>query len=223
MVKLTLHGYYRSSCSARLRIALDLKDIPYEPKYVNLVDGEQLSHEYGLINPSRSVPTLVIEGSPPWKISQSVAALEYLEEAYPDTTSLLPADTKSRASIRNLVNIIACDIQPPTNLRIMKRAKALGGDPNTWARELMAAGLQAYEAAVSSTAGKYSCGDMITLADVCLAPAMWNAERYGVALNSFPTVCRIYAALSQHVSFQNAHWQKQPDCPEELRCENSGK
>jgi maleylacetoacetate isomerase len=93
MANLTLYGYCRSSCSARLRIALDLKAIEYKPIYINLNDGENLKDEYGAKNPSRSVPTLMVDDS--WCIPQSLAALEYLEEAYPLSTSLLPTDAKS--------------------------------------------------------------------------------------------------------------------------------
>lgn len=215
MASLTLYGYYRSSCSARLRIALDLKAIEYKPVYVNLSKGEHLKDEYGARNPSRSVPTLMIDES--WCIPQSVAALEYLEEAYPQTTSLLPADAKSRADVRTLVEIIVVDTQPPTNDTPMKRAESSGADRLEWARFFTERGLKAFETVVSITAGKYCCGDKVTLADVCLVPALWNAEKFGVAVELFPTVSRVYGVLKEHPSFIKSHWQNQPDCPEELR------
>ncbi|KAI4715556.1 maleylacetoacetate isomerase [Aureobasidium sp. EXF-10727] len=215
MASLTLYGYYRSSCSARLRIALDLKAIEYKPVYVNLNNGEHLKDEYNAKNASRSVPTLVIDEA--WCIPQSMAALEYLEEAYPESTSLLPADAKSRADVRTLAEIIVTDTQPPTNDTLMKRAESSGADRLAWAQFFTERGLKAFEIVASKTAGKYCCGDMITLADVCLVPALWNAEKFQVALEPFPTICKIYGALKEHPSFKRSHWQNQPDCPEELR------
>ncbi|KAG9675342.1 maleylacetoacetate isomerase, partial [Aureobasidium melanogenum] len=215
MASLTLYGYYRSSCSARLRIALDLKAIEYRPVYINLNKGEHLKDEYSARNPSRSVPTLVVNDT--WCIPQSMAALEYLEEAYPQSKSLLPTDAKSRADVRTLTDIIAIDTQPPTNDTPMKRAESSGADRLEWARFFTERGLEAFEIVVSRTAGRYCCGDTMTLADVCLVPALWNAEKFGVAIESFPTISRVYGVLKEHPSFIKSHWQNQPDCPEELR------
>jgi maleylacetoacetate isomerase len=215
MASLTLYGYCRSSCSARLRIALDLKAIEYKPIYVNLNDGENLKDEYGAKNPSRSVPTLMVDDS--WCIPQSLAALEYLEEAYPLSTSLLPANAKSRADVRTLTYIITIDTQPLTNDTPTEQAKSSGADPEEWLKFFTERGLKAFETVVSRTAGRYCCGDAITLADVCLVPALWNAEKHGVDIESFPTIHRVYAALKGHPSIEKSHWRNQPDCPEELR------
>jgi maleylacetoacetate isomerase len=215
MAGLTLYGYCRSSCSARLRIALDLKAIEYKPVYVNLDNAENLQDEYGTKNPSRSVPTLMVDDS--WCIPQSMAALEYLEEAYPHSTSLLPTDAKSRADVRTLTYIITIDTQPLTNDTPTERAESSGADPKEWLKFFTERGLKAFETVVSKTAGRYCCGDTITLADVCLMPALWNAEKHGVDLASFPTISRVYAALKDHPSFTKSHWRNQPDCPEELR------
>lgn len=215
MASLTLYGYYRSSCSARLRIALDLKAIEYKPVYINLNKGEHLKDEYGAKNPSRSVPTLMINDS--WCIPQSMAALEYLEEAYPQSTPLLPTDAKSRADVRTLADIIVVDTQPTTNNTSMKRAESSGADRLEWAQFFTERGLKAFESVVSRTAGRYCYGDTITLADVCLVPALWNAERFGVAIKPSRTSSRIYDVLKEHPSFIKSHWQNQPDCPEELK------
>ncbi|KAH0288071.1 maleylacetoacetate isomerase [Aureobasidium namibiae CBS 147.97] len=215
MASLTLYGYCLSSCSARLRIALDLKAIDYKPIYVNLNNGDNLRDEYSARNPSRSVPTLMVDDS--WCIPQSMAALEYLEEAYPKSTPLLPKDAKSRADVRTLTYIITIDTQPLTNDTPTEHAESSGADPKEWLKFFTERGLKAFETVVSRTAGRYCCGDIITLADVCLVPALWNAEKNGVAVESFPTISRVYAALKDHPSFEKSHWRNQPDCPKELR------
>lgn len=212
--------YYRSSCSGRLRIALNLKNIKPTYKYINLVKKEQRTEEYTLINPSHTVPTLIITpstGAPPIKITQSIPALEYLEEAYPSVRPLLPADLATRATVRTLTAILAADVQPITNLAILNRVDAMGGDKVLWAREIMAQGLAAYEAVAKDTAGEFSVGDEISMADVCLVPAMWGAERFGVDFGEMPTVKRVYEKLAAMEEVKRAHWTRQEDTPEELR------
>ncbi|OBT42785.1 maleylacetoacetate isomerase [Pseudogymnoascus sp. WSF 3629] len=214
--------YYRSSCSGRLRIALNLKSITPTYKYVNLVAKEQRSEEYTLINPSHTVPTLIItpsSGAPPIKLTQSIPALEYLEEAYPSLRPLLPKDLAARATVRTLTAIIVADIQPITNLSVLSRVEAIGGNKAVWAREIMAQGLLAYEAVVKDTAGTFSVGDEVSMADVCLVPAVWGAERFGVDFGEMPTVRRIYERLAAMEEVKRAHWSRQEDTPEELRSE----
>ncbi|MCJ1448555.1 MAG: hypothetical protein MMC23_009072 [Stictis urceolatum] len=171
------------------------------------------------MNSSKSVPTLQVSGTRDLNISQSIAALEYLEEAYPSQTPLLPPtnDTAARAIVRSLANIIACDIQPITNLRVLKKVKKLGGVPDDWSKDFMERGLEAYETLAAPIAGKFSVGDKITLADVCLLPAVWNAQRNGVDLSSFPTVRRVAEALEKEPAVLKAHWKSQPDTLEEFR------
>ncbi|RSM03781.1 hypothetical protein CEP52_007216 [Fusarium oligoseptatum] len=216
----TLYSYFRSSCSARLRIALNIKSIKYEMVYVNLLKNEQLSDEHKALNPSASVPVLINNTSKgtPFKVGQSVAALEYLEEKHSDTPMLPPAsDPEARAMVRTLVNIVCVDIQPPTNLRIMRRIRELGGSAEEWNLQLMTQGMAAYENVAAGTAGKYSFGDEVTLADVCLIPAIWGAQRFGVDLKAFPTISRIVENLKDHPAVVKAHWQNQADTPENLR------
>jgi maleylacetoacetate isomerase len=227
--EITLHTYYRSSCSARLRIALALKKLPRTDVYINLIKGGQSDPSYVAINPSATVPILTLTFSSPSsktvKITQSIAALEYLDEAFPDTYQLLPKDAGERAKVRVLVGIVAADVQPPTNLRILNRVKKLaeaaGQDPATaaqeWARDLMSQGLQAYEALVKESAGRFSVGGRVTMADVCLVPAMWGTERFGVDLSRVPTVVRIYGELRKLDEVVQSHWQMQSDCPGSLR------
>ena len=223
MADYTLYGYYRSSCTARLRLALNYKGLSYEHIPVNLITGEQRSPEFIKFNPSASVPLLVVkprDGSPGFSIGQSPAGLEYLEEAHPEAARrLLPAasDPAARGRVRVLCAVIACDVQPVTNLRIMKRVKDLGGDPPQWNRDIMAEGLRAYETLIQESGGAYSVGDEVTLADLCLVPAVWNAQRYGVDLDKFPTVMRVFDHISKDEAVVKAHWQNQPDTPEELR------
>ncbi|KAH7126130.1 thioredoxin-like protein [Dactylonectria macrodidyma] len=214
----TLYSYFRSSCSARLRIAMNLKAIPYETVPVNLLKNEHLSDEHKTFNPSASVPVLIPKGSTSFKIGQSVAALEYLDERHPETPLLPPlSDLEARSLVRTLVEIVAADTQPVTNLRITRRIKALGGNPEEWNCQLMTDGMRAYETVAAKSAGKYSVGDDISMADCCLMPAFWNAERYGVDLSQFPVVGRIVENLKGHPAVVQAAYFNQPDTPEELR------
>ncbi len=212
---LRLYSYFRSSCSARLRIALNLKEIHYQTVTVNLIEKEQNGVDYTTLNPSHSVPTLV-DG--PSVLTQSVAVLEYLEEAYPQSRRLLPPldRCKERAQVRVLVNIIACDLQPITNLRMLEEVRALGCDARGWIHKVAPRALAAYEATATTTAGAYSVGDEITLADVCLVPAVWAAERFEVDLAPYPVIRRVYDRMSEQPAVQNAHWKKQPDTPKDL-------
>lgn len=219
--RVVLYTYFRSSCSGRLRIALNLKGIDYEPIFINLLKAEHASKEYDLINPSHFVPSLRLEGEDGRStiVVQSVAMLEYLEEKYPDSLPLLPpsSDVLGRAQVRALVNVIACDTQPVTNMRIFKSIDALGGSREAWAKEYMSDGFEAYEKLAAKTAGKFSYGDNVTLADVCLIPAIWGGQRFGVDLDRFPTVKRVFEAMSQLDAVKRAQWNSQEDCPEDLK------
>lgn len=223
--KLILHNFYRSSCSARLRIALHHKQIPFEYLSVNINTGEQNSEAYIKLNPSQAVPTLAIpgeNGAPPDYITQSFAALEWLDEAYPNQNPLLPPPDSPqalllRARIRSIVQIIVGDVQPITNTKVQKHIRGFGYDSAKWTAEWYAVGLRAYESVVSEIAGKYSVGDVVTMADVCLAPAIWNCEAVGLSLDEFPTVKRVYAELMRLEAFQKSHWKAQVDCPENLK------
>lgn len=217
--RVTLYTYFRSSCSARLRIALHLKNIPFDSVFVNLLRDEQSSPTHLAVNPSGTVPALVIpRTSGPLTITQSLAALEYLDEAFPDTgPALLPSHPEPRALVRTLAAIIACDVQPVTNLRILKRVAPLGADRAAWSKELIEDGLRAYEAIVSRSAGRFSVGDQITLADICLVPAAWGAERVNVDLAGFPVTNRIVQNLEKEDAVRKGHWRTQEDTPAEFR------
>ncbi|PNH59170.1 hypothetical protein VD0002_g8369 [Verticillium dahliae] len=227
MSEYTLYTYFPSSSSARLRIALNHKQIPHPLHPVNLLKNEPLADAHRALNPSATVPLLVREqrdapSATPLRITQSLAALEYLDEAHPSTPHLLPRDDPdSRAAARALAGIIASDTQPVTNLRIVRRVRALGGDAEAWMRELMADGLAAYEAVAAASAGRCSVGDDLSLADCCLMPALWNAERYGVDLAPYPTIRRVRAYLDTLPAVVQAGYYVQPDCPADLRVEPS--
>ncbi|KUJ06798.1 Maleylacetoacetate isomerase [Mollisia scopiformis] len=224
---LLLHTYFRSSCTARVRTALHLKNLPYEPSYLHLLQKEHLSPTYSTINPSASVPTLTITPSsgPKIVIRQSVAILEFLDEYFPDTPQLLPplSDPVRRAKVRELVNILVADVQPPTNLRNLRRLKKIAkGDEevvNAWAKEIMIEGLRAFDALAEkySEGGRYSVGDEVTMADVVLAPAVEGAFRYGVEVKRLGTVWRIYEEIKGIEAFRRGSWKCQEDTPEELR------
>ncbi|KAG5955423.1 hypothetical protein E4U58_007091 [Claviceps cyperi] len=229
-----LYAYFRSSCSARLRIILHLKNIPFQHIPINILQDQQLSDQHRALNPSASVPLLVCpqvpehaskqdqkdpkDKEPGFRIGQSLAAMEYLEEVHPEIPVLPPSsDPRSRALVRLLCAIIASDIQPVTNMRITRRVRALGGVPEDWNKDLMEDGLRAYEEVVKGTAGRYSVGDSLTMADACLMPAVWNAQRYGVAVERFPTIARVAGNLGEHPAVRKAEYFRQEDCPEELR------
>ena len=225
-----LYTYFRSSCSARVRIAAHYKGIDLKYHYIHLLKNEQQSESYtSTLNPSKSVPTLVIHNpdGTTHAIRQSVAILEYLEEAHLYSPSLLPpsADLLARAQVRDLVNIVASDTQPVTNLRILNKIKPAGIDAQAWQHEFMAAGLEAYERTIAGVGegntgcvGKYSVGDEVTMADVALCPAVDGALRFGVDIvGRFPTIWRVYQECLELEGFQKGGWRAQEDTPEELR------
>lgn len=216
-----LYSYFRSSCSARVRIAAHLKGLDIQYVYINLVRGEQSSQSYTQVNPSNSVPTLIVTHDDGTRvmIRQSIAILEYLEESRPDLLSLMPPPSQPdmRAKVRELVNIIACDTQPVTNLRILNRVEASGISRSSWAKDFMTKGLAAYEEIAKTSAGLYSVGDTVSMADLTLAPAVDGAIRFGVDILQFPTVQRVYTTVQQMDSFRKGGWRMQTDTPEELR------
>jgi maleylacetoacetate isomerase len=224
--KLLLHTYFRSSCSARVRTAAHLKGIPLEYSYIHLLSNEQSAPTYTSHNPSASVPTLSVTTTSGEQvvIRQSIPILEFLEEYFPDTPHLLPSpsDPINRAKVRELVSIIANDVQPVTNLRILKKVKKLGGDkaPAEWAKDLMEKGLAAYDKVAEGYAGRYSVGDEVTMADVVLAPAVEAALRYEVVLENYPTVKRVYEEVRGLDAFKKGDWRHQGDTPEEFRVDD---
>ncbi|KAJ9652822.1 hypothetical protein H2198_007952 [Neophaeococcomyces mojaviensis] len=215
-----LYSYFRSSCSARVRIAAHFKGIELEYKFIHLLNNDQQSSDYIGLNPSKTVPTLVIrENGKELLIRQSVAILEYFEERHPELPKLLPpaSDPEARAKVRELVNIVACDIQPVTNLKVLNKVRPLGVEAQEWQHEWMSVGLEAFEKVVQLSAGKFAVGDEVTMADAVLAPAVDNAIRFKVDISRYPTVARIYGESGKLEAFQKGGWKAQPDTPAELR------
>lgn len=218
----TLYTYFRSSCSARVRTAAALKGITVTPQFVNLLQGEQSAPSYvGSINPCGTVPAVVVrlpDGSESI-IRQSVAILEFFEEAFPAKRRLLPPVDQPlrRAAVRDIVNILAGDIQPKTNLNVLRRLREVGIDSRDWCHEQMVPGLRAVEAILKTSAGQYCVGDEITLADAVLAPAMEAALRWGIDAEQFVEVTRVYNACKDLPEFVKADWKHQVDTPEQFR------
>jgi len=207
-----LYSYWRSSCSWRVRLALALKNVPYEYAPVHLLKGggEQNTAEYSNLNPWKVVPTLIIDGN---TLSQSLAILEYLEETRP-SPPLLPQAPAQKAKVREIMQAIGSDIQPIQNLRVLNKIGEITGDSaqkTEWAKYWIEQGITGVERVLLTTAGKYSFGDTVTFADVCLVPQVANAVRFGVPLDKFPTIARVNTNLSELEEFKKAHPSVQPD------------
>ncbi|GAB4173436.1 MAG: maleylacetoacetate isomerase [Wenzhouxiangellaceae bacterium] len=215
--RLTLYGYWRSSASYRVRIALNYKAFEWESRPVHLVrdGGEQHRPGYLELNPQGLVPTLV-HGD--LVLTQSLAILEYLEEIRPDPP-LLPTDPASRARARQLAALIACDIHPLNNLAVLKYLTGELGvsesDRDRWYRHWVARGLTAFERLLVEhrSAGLCCIGDQPTIADCCLLPQVYNARRFECDESGWPTIRRITAHLETLPAFAAAAPERQPDAP----------
>jgi maleylacetoacetate isomerase/maleylpyruvate isomerase len=207
-----LFTYFRSSAAFRVRIALNLKGLDYDPVFIHLAKGEHRKPEYAKVYPQALLPTLVDEGA---ALSQSLAIIEYLDETHPKT-SLLPKDALGRARVRSLSLLVACEIHPLNNLRTLQYLKRQLGQNeeqiNTWYRHWVADGLTKLEADLSKPGtGKFSHGDTPTMADCCLVPQIFNAQRYDADLAPYPTVMRVFDACMKLEAFDRAQPAKQPD------------
>ncbi|KYF73025.1 maleylacetoacetate isomerase [Sorangium cellulosum] len=211
---ITLYGYWRSSCSWRVRIALAHKGIEHAYRPVNLVrdGGEQLRDDYRARNPMAQVPLLELEqGGAVRRVSQSVAIIELLEELFP-SPALLPADPYLRARARQLAEMINSGTQPMQNTATLKYVQnELGGDQRAFARRFIGSGLAAFQVAAGEHAGRFCVGDEVTVADVFLVPQLYNARRYEVDLTPLSTLTRIEAACMALPAFQAAHADRQAD------------
>lgn len=205
-----LHGYFRSSASWRVRIALALKGLAPEQRFHHLRRGEQRAPDYLALNPQGLVPALTLDNG--ISLTQSLAIIEYLEERYP-TPPLLPGDPVARARVRAFAQVIACDIHPIQNLKILARLRALGHDDaavTEWARTVITEGLEACEALIAAEKGPFCFGDVPTLADICLIPQLGNAQRFGVDVQ-WPRLQEVAAACAALPAFQKSAPDQQPD------------
>jgi maleylpyruvate isomerase len=210
-----LYTYFRSSAAYRVRIALNLKGLQYEAVPVHLLKGggEQLQEGYRTINPSALVPSLQDERG---TLSQSMAILEYLDETHPDVP-LLPADPLGRAQVRELCQIVACDIHPLNNLRVLRYLTHTVGVTeevkNAWYRHWVTDGLAALEAHLERDPGTadFCYGETPTLADCFLVPQVFNAQRFEIDLAPYPNIARINANCVSLPAFEHAHPSQQPD------------
>lgn len=210
-----LYTYFRSSAAYRVRIALNLKGLSYEAVPVHLLrnGGEQLQDEYRRINPSGLVPTFQDD----WiTLTQSMAIIEYLEETHPQPP-LLPEDAPGRARVRELAQIIGCDIHPINNLRVTSYlVKQLGLSDQVkteWYRHWIIEGFRALEAHLARDpgAGPFCHGEHPTIADCYLVPQVFNAQRFDIDVSAYPNISRINSLCMDLPAFRNAHPSKQPD------------
>ena len=222
MKTVTLYSYWRSSCSWRVRLCLELLSIPYTIVPVNLLCNEQKSEEYLRRNPSGVVPTLEIEFDDGSKVAltQSVAIMEYLNEL--GAKKLLPDEGVERAKVRALVQIITSDTQPLQNMTLLRFIETNNPDKykdpkNEWAGLAIRRGLSAFASLLPDNESfPYCCGSGVSMADVVLVPQLYNAERFGVDVKSeFPRLWQISNRLGELTAFKKAHPDAQSDKPKE--------
>ena len=207
-----LYTYFRSSAAFRVRIALNLKGLAYEPKFVHLAKGEHRKPEYAEVNAQALVPTLVLDDGS--RLTQSLAIIEYLDDKHP-LPPLIPSDAMAKATVRALSLLVSCEIHPLNNLRVLQYLKrALGQNEeqvNTWYRHWVADGLQKFEAELQRGAGAFCHGDTPTMADCCLVPQIFNARRFQCDLAPYPATMRAFDACMKLEAFDRAQPSRQPD------------
>jgi maleylacetoacetate isomerase len=204
-----LYDYYRSSAAYRVRIALNLKGVDYESRPVNLAEAAQRSEDYRTVNPQGLVPMLEIDGH---RLTQSLSIIMYLATRFPEPP-LLPADPAEAAHVRAMALLIACDIHPLNNLRVLKYLKGELGhsqdEVDAWYVHWIEEGLAALEAMAAPGAGQFLYGDAPTIADVCLVPQLYNARRFNVPLDAYPNLLRADENANRLDAFALAHPDKQ--------------
>lgn len=205
MSKPILFDYYRSSASYRVRIALNLKGVEHESVSIDLAGGAQKDAGYRGRNPQGFVPMLEVDGT---RITQSLAIIDYLDATYPDP-QIVPSDAEERAHVLSMALTIACDIHPLNNLRVLKYLmgplRQEEQAKNEWIARWIGEGFAALEAMATPRAGRFLFGDRPTLADICLVPQMYNARRFDVPLDGYPTLLRADAEAATLDAFASAH------------------
>jgi len=214
-MRAVLHDYPRSSAAYRVRIALNLKGLTPERAFVHLKRGAQREEAYLALNPQGLVPALVLDGGGP-AMTQSIAILEYLEETHP-SPPLLPRDARERARVRGIALAIACDIHPLDNLRVLQYLTGtLGCTPEArdgWYKYWIDIGFEALEKQLAHdpATGRFCHGDAPTMADCCLVPQVFNAQRFDCDTKPYPTVMRVFDECMKLEAFDRAQPAKQPD------------
>jgi len=206
-----LYDYFRSSAAFRVRIALNLKNLDAERRYVHLRKGEQRAADYLARNPQGLVPTLVVGDR---VLTQSLAIIEYLDEKHP-LPPLLPQGHEDRAWVRAIAQAIACDIHPIDNLRVLQYLERIGVDQparDDWYKHWISEGFNAIEPQLAARAsGPYCFGETPTLADVFLVPQVANSQRFKMPLDAWPRIRDVNAACLRHPAFDAAQPARQPD------------
>ena len=209
MGRAVLYDYYRSSAAYRVRIALNLKGIDYDSRPVNLLHAEQTSDAYRALNPQGLVPMLEIDGH---RLTQSLSIIMYLATRFPEPP-LLPQDAAEAAHVRAMALTVACDIHPLNNLRVLKYLSGELGLPqeerDAWYIHWVREGLAALEAMAAPRAGKFLYGDEPTIADICLVPQIYNARRFNVPIERYPTLLRADQHANAIAAFAAAHPDQQ--------------
>jgi maleylacetoacetate isomerase len=208
-----LYNYFRSSASFRVRIALELKGLPYDYVPVHLVKGEHKQDGYMSVSPTGLVPTLTTDSGE--HLGQSMAIIEYLDETHPEPP-LLPRDALGRARVRALSQLVACDIHPLNNLRVLKylvnELRVDEEQKNTWYRHWVRIGLEAFERELAQLPpSTYSCGDAPTLADCCLVPQIFNGRRVNTNYDGLTRTMAAFDACMKLPAFQKAQPASCPD------------
>ena len=208
---LILHDYWRSGAGYRTRIALNLKGVDYQRIAINLLAGQQRGSEYRALNPQGMVPALLVDGR---MLTQSMAIIEWLEESYP-SPALLPASPVERAIVRGMAGLIASDVHPLNNLRVLNRLRGRFGAEKPqileWTGQWIGEGFTALEALVARHGGTHAFGDAPGLVDCLLVPQLYSAARFSVDLAPFPRLVACGAAATALPAFAAAHPERQSD------------